>query len=106
MCRSRYHGLLHATTAHNDTSTPQALQTQLKRDKYSYKSSDGRPKATMEDVFRPDRCMTENSPWQFSWQKNERNLTFDDPLKVHLIKGFAANELGIDGEVRLNHLFI
>ena len=54
----------------------------------------------MEDAFRPDRHMTESAPWQFSWQKNERSLTFDDPLKVHMIKGFAAKELGIDEEVR------
>lgn len=40
------------------------------------------------------------APWQFSWQKNERNLTFDDPLKIRMIKGFAAKELGIEGEVR------
>ena len=54
----------------------------------------------MEDAFRTDRRMQERAPWQFSWQKNERNLTFDDPLKIRMIKGFAAQELGIGEEVR------
>ena len=63
-----------------------------------YVSSDGRPKAIMEEAFRLDRQMG-NVPWQLSWQKNERSLTFDDNLKVQLIKGFAAKELGLSDEV-------
>ena len=62
-------------------------------------SSDGRPKSTMEEAFRLDRHMGD-VPWQLSWQKNERSLTFDDSLKVQLIKGFAAKELGLSAEVR------
>ena len=52
----------------------------------------------MEEAFRTDRQMG-NIPWQLSWQKNERNLAFDDSLKVQLIKGFAAKELGLSDEV-------
>ena len=54
----------------------------------------------MEDAFQIDTRLQDRAPWQFSWQKNERNLTFDDPLKMRMIKGFAAQELGIDEEVR------
>ena len=57
------------------------------------------PKSTMEEAFRLDRHMGD-VPWQLSWQKNERSLTFDDSLKVQLIKGFAAKELGLSAEVR------
>ena len=52
----------------------------------------------MEEAFRLDRQM-DNAPWRFSWQKNERNLVFDDHLKIQLIKGFAAKELGLSDEV-------
>ena len=52
----------------------------------------------MEEAFRLDRHMGD-VPWQLSWQKNERSLTFDDSLKVQLIKGFAAKELGLSAEV-------
>ena len=56
----------------------------------------------MEDAFRLDRRMLDKAPWQFSWQKNERNLVFNDPLKLHLVKGFAAKELNINEEVCLH----
>ncbi len=52
----------------------------------------------MEEAFRLDRHMGD-VPWQLSWQKNERSLTFDDSLKVQMIKGFAAKELGLSAEV-------
>ncbi len=56
----------------------------------------------MEEAFRLDRQMGK-APWRFSWQKNERNLVFDDHLKVELVKGFAAKELGLSAEVSVNH---
>ena len=59
----------------------------------------------MEEAFRLDRHMGE-VPWQLSWQKNERSLTFDDSLKVQLIKGFAAKELGLSAEVSSHGRFV
>ena len=79
-----------------------SVQASERHERHPYVSSDGRPKSTMEEAFRLDRRM-EKAPWRFSWQKNERSLVFDDPLKVQLVKGFAAKELGLSAEVSVKY---
>lgn len=54
---------------------------------FTYRSEDGRAKATMEDVFTPAQAPTDEiNPWQFSWQMNERVLVWSDDLKERLVK--------------------
>ena len=64
----------------------------------SYRSGDGRPKTTVEEVFSSTSTVTPRSvsaPWEFGWQMNERHIQWVDTLKIKLIKRFAAEELDI-----------
>lgn len=72
---------------------------------YHYNDGDGKGrKATIEHIFPALEGLKEAdgerplSPWQVGWQMNERNLVWDDDLKVRLIKRIASDELGISEE--------
>ncbi|KAF5841912.1 hypothetical protein DUNSADRAFT_10349 [Dunaliella salina] len=68
----------------------------------SYNGSDSRNKATIEHVWGPMQGKAPppglESPWELGWQVNERNLVWNDGLKVALIKRVAANELQLSDE--------
>eukprot|EP00210_Caulerpa_lentillifera_P000947 g917.t1 len=69
----------------------------------SYNSSDGKPKTTIEDVFRlpkssPSQSMAVKPPWELSWQMNERNVQWIDDLKIRFIKRIAAHEMKLTDE--------
>lgn len=81
--------------------------------KFDYNGSDGRTqKATLEHVFSHlERTQGPGSasvsgrgtvkptaPWMVGWQMNERNISWDDELKLRLIKRIASEELGISDE--------
>eukprot|EP00775_Hariotina_reticulata_P003423 gene3423-3695_t len=85
-------------------------------DAYPYNSGDGRQqKATLEHIFNPDGAATSAgdgsqfdkavvqdapAPWAVSWQMSERNLVWNDQLKLQLIKRASADKLGLsDGEL-------
>lgn len=65
---------------------------------YSYNSSDGRRKATLEDAFVESRAtsgaaqiehntgMANAQPWNLGWQVSERNLMWNDGLAAKLLK--------------------
>lgn len=61
---------------------------------YPYNSGDDRKqKATIEHIFRPDAAESPVSsteriqaPWAVGWQVNERNIMWNDDLKLRLIK--------------------
>ncbi|KAK9851889.1 hypothetical protein WJX84_011756 [Apatococcus fuscideae] len=40
----------------------------------------------------------ENVPWGLGWQSSERNLVWNDTLRLGLLKNVAAAELGIGGD--------
>ncbi|GMH38654.1 hypothetical protein BSKO_06538 [Bryopsis sp. KO-2023] len=67
---------------------------------YSYNSSDGKAKATIEQVYALQGASTEDAkaPWLMGWQMNERNILWSDDLKLRLIKRITANEMGIPEE--------
>ena len=57
---------------------------------YSY-HSDGHYKATLEDVFKNSSTATfvsDHAPWSMGWQTNERNIMWNDDLKLRLIKAY------------------
>lgn len=57
---------------------------------YSY-HSDGHYKATLEDVFKKSSNATlvsDHAPWSMGWQTNERNIMWNDDLKLRLIKAY------------------
>ncbi|KXZ47268.1 hypothetical protein GPECTOR_36g120 [Gonium pectorale] len=77
---------------------------------YPYNDSDGkRQKATIEHIFPaleeagPSQQSSQSAatsgraaaPWQVGWQMNERNVYWNDDLKLRLIKRIAGDELGI-----------
>jgi hypothetical protein len=51
--------------------------------------SDGHYKATIEDVFPLDggaaQVSSGKAPWQLGWQTNERNIMWNDDLKMRLL---------------------
>ena len=56
---------------------------------FTYRSEDGRKKATLEDVFSTTTDLLPEDtviPWQFNWQMNERVLVWSDDLKARLVK--------------------
>lgn len=56
---------------------------------YSYNSGDGREKVSIEQVFQGDNALTQvqgDAPWKMGWQMNERNLVWNDDLKMRLVK--------------------
>ena len=59
-------------------------------DSYAYNSgsSTGRYKATIEHVYKENDNARKGppSPWNMSWQINERNLIWNDDLKALLLK--------------------
>jgi hypothetical protein len=93
---------------------------------YPYQSPEGRNKATIEHIFSPasdtessteeedDNNATSaaraaerrhqrsilsaqnSAPWGIGWQMSERNLVWNDDLKLRLIKRVAAQNLNID----------
>lgn len=80
---------------------------------YDYNGHDGHTqKATLENVF--GRLHLQQSagqqsstgygtakqpaPWMVGWQVNERNITWNDDLKLRVIKRIASEELGISDE--------
>ncbi|KAK9831855.1 hypothetical protein WJX81_002077 [Elliptochloris bilobata] len=78
---------------------------------FTYNSSDGRPKATIEQALSMSSAEHMQRgparPWNLGWQMNERNLVWNDDLKLRLIKRVAAEELGCreeDMEERLQSL--
>lgn len=55
---------------------------------YSYHSG-GHFKATLEDVFRNSSTASlirDHAPWNMGWQTNERNIMWNEDLKLRLIK--------------------
>ncbi|KAF8068392.1 hypothetical protein HT031_002081 [Scenedesmus sp. PABB004] len=85
---------------------------------YPYNSGDGRnQKATLEHVFGGGGAAggggggvleRVQAPWAVGWQVNERNLMWNDDLKLRLIKRIASQELGVsdaDLEARLQALY-
>jgi hypothetical protein len=68
---------------------------------YPYNSGDSRTqKATLEHIFKPDHGEVDigataeaastsgrvQAPWDIGWQMNERNIMWNDDLKLRLIK--------------------
>jgi hypothetical protein len=54
---------------------------------YSY-HSDGHCKATLEDVFKglnQTQLQKGRAPWHMGWQTNERNIIWNDDLKLRLL---------------------
>jgi hypothetical protein len=51
--------------------------------------SDGHYKATIEDVFPLDGRVAQvaggKAPWKLGWQTNERNIMWNDDLKMRLL---------------------
>eukprot|EP00878_Enallax_costatus_P027132 GHUV01029183.1.p1 GENE.GHUV01029183.1~~GHUV01029183.1.p1 ORF type:complete len:231 (+),score=57.23 GHUV01029183.1:271-963(+) len=74
-----------------------------KQASYPYNSGDDRKqKATIEHIFSPDAAEPVASstgriqaPWSVGWQMSERNIMWDDELKLRLIKRVASQELKI-----------
>jgi hypothetical protein len=71
------------------------------RDHYTYNagSASERQKATIEHVFgsaaeKPGSSGSE-APWHLGWQVNERNLIWNNDLKLRLLQRHIAQELGI-----------
>lgn len=96
--------LLSPTTPHHTTPT-RCQYIRASADErgvqFTYKSDDGRTKATMEQVFTPDSTPLadgDSTPWQFSWQMNERVLVWNDELKARLVKV-------VGGSVYIKHQF-
>jgi len=55
---------------------------------YTY-HSEGHYKATLEDVFKNSSkasLVRDHAPWNMGWQTNERNIMWNDDLKLRLIK--------------------
>ena len=55
---------------------------------YNYTSTDGKPKATMEDAWRVREQTpggTTSAPWNVGWQMNERNTIWSDDMKKRFI---------------------
>lgn len=71
----------------------------MRAEQKEYIGGDGRLKATWEGSSIMDRQYSQKMPWQFSWQRNERTLRWTEGVRVHMIKGFAAKELGISEEL-------
>lgn len=79
---------------------------------FTYKGSDGRMKATIEQAFknRTDGSSSGNvgnstnasgsqAPWALGYQMSERySMMWNDDLKARLLKRVAADELGISDE--------
>jgi hypothetical protein len=68
---------------------------------YPYNSGDSRTqKATLEHIFKPDHGDVDiaatadaastsgrvQAPWDIGWQVNERNIMWNDDLKMRLVK--------------------
>ena len=53
-----------------------------------YIGTDGRRKVTLEETFRQGRYSSVDGrmPWQFSWQRNEKALSFGDETRAHMVK--------------------
>lgn len=85
-------GGLPSTSIHKPAQRRQHTSTSAAADErgvqFTYKSDDGRTKATMEEVFTPSSAPLADgaTPWQFSWQMNERVLVWSDELKARLVK--------------------
>jgi hypothetical protein len=89
---------------------------------YPYNSGDSRTqKATLEHIFKPDHGEVDigataeaastsgrvQAPWDIGWQMNERNIMWNDDLKLRLIKRVASQELHVSEEEleeRLQHV--
>ncbi|GLC45449.1 hypothetical protein PLESTB_000617100 [Pleodorina starrii] len=99
------HILAQSSSGAEGVGTATALETSSKP--YPYNDSDGkRQKATIEHIFPalessssqaqgPSTSGRPAAPWQVGWQMNERNMYWNDDLKVRLIKRIASDELGI-----------
>eukprot|EP00892_Ulva_mutabilis_P006787 jgi/Ulvmu1/4480/UM002_0205.1 len=78
---------------------------------YSY-HSEGHYKATLEDVFKnPCKAslIRNHAPWSMGWQTNERNIMWNDDLKIRLIKKIVAQKTELSNaelERRLQTLVI
>lgn len=70
----------------------------------TYLGGDGRPKSTFEDAFHLGRQNNASIPWQLSWQRNERHLTFANETTAHIVKGFAAREMRISDKEMDAHI--
>jgi hypothetical protein len=59
---------------------------------YAYNSGNDkeRRKATIEHVYRASdgvaKTSSSSAPWSFGWQMNERNLVWNNDLKLRLLK--------------------
>ncbi|CAD7699318.1 unnamed protein product [Ostreobium quekettii] len=84
----------HATPSSANGAGGEALPTA------TYNSGDGRAKTTLEQVFRGEgstrRVQELEPPWQLGWQMNERNLMWNEGLKLRLVMKIASEELGME----------
>lgn len=56
---------------------------------FSYNSSDGRKKASLEDALSKGKnrsVLMDRQPWQVGWQMAERNLMWNDQVAAALVK--------------------
>lgn len=56
---------------------------------FSYKSSDGRRKASLEDAMTKGKnrsVLMNQQPWQVGWQVSERNLLWNNHVAAGLVK--------------------
>lgn len=109
--------------ASSSSSSAEDQQQQLPP-AYPYVSPEGRNKATIEHIFAPDSSSQDEdedatataaraarrhersllsgsgggdkgAPWHVGWQMSERNLVWNDDLKLRLIKRTAAQKLNL-----------
>ena len=91
-----------AAASSNDSSSDRHSNepTQEAEHQYKYIGSNNRRHATMEDAWRLDPSETtqqasqsfggDNVPWGLGWQASERNLVWNDALRMGLLKVLAA----------------
>mmetsp|Transcript_6066 Transcript_6066/g.17358 ORF Transcript_6066/g.17358 Transcript_6066/m.17358 type:complete len:270 (+) Transcript_6066:292-1101(+) len=85
-----------SSTQHSSRRQAAVSAAAAPKDAQGYIGTDGRKKATFEEAWNlSSPAADQHLPWQMSWQRNERHLKFTDETRAHLVKGFAARELGI-----------
>jgi hypothetical protein len=79
---------------------------------FTYRGNDGRLKATFEQAFKngvPNSLdgSLASAPWELGYQMSEKNIMWNDNLKLRLITRTAAEKLNISNEeveIRLDNL--
>ncbi|KAL3154046.1 hypothetical protein ABBQ32_013592 [Trebouxia sp. C0010 RCD-2024] len=77
-----------------------------------YIGSDGRRKSTIEEAFPPVTSAAVGDPtsqgrpppWTIGWQTSERNLEWNDDVKLRLLTRVTAEKMGISEEALLQRL--